>query len=163
MTLKHSKSFGGHHSALSPDDKYLYVANQYGDSISVIDLQSKKKIKDLPTGKGTDYITPSMYWDGKELWTFNHGMDSKRYPYMLGGEVVSGVQFWRCLSNFDFLHFFLIHDIHATHVYVNRMARSCMMEKNSRLRRADLISVFGAGILGAGLGLLLFEAKPEFL
>ncbi|MGJ7920281.1 c-type cytochrome [Neobacillus sp. LXY-4] len=59
--------FGGHHSALSPDDKYLYVANQYGDTISVIDVQAKRKIKDIPSGKGTDYITPSMYWDGKAI------------------------------------------------------------------------------------------------
>ncbi|GAM12803.1 c-type cytochrome [Mesobacillus selenatarsenatis] len=58
---------GGHHSALSPDDKYLYVANQYGDTVSVIDVQAKKKIKELPTGKGTDYISPSMYWDGKAI------------------------------------------------------------------------------------------------
>ncbi len=58
---------GGHHSALSPDDKYLYVANQYGDTISVIDVQAKQKIKDIPTGKGTDYISPSMYWDGKVI------------------------------------------------------------------------------------------------
>ncbi|WP_179292732.1 YVTN family beta-propeller repeat protein [Bacillus sp. 7884-1] len=58
---------GGHHSALSPDDKYLYVANQYGDSVSVIDVKARKKIKDLPTGKGTDYISPSMYWDGKPI------------------------------------------------------------------------------------------------
>jgi YVTN family beta-propeller protein len=58
---------GGHHSALSPDDKYLYVANQYGDSVSVIDVKARKKIKDLSTGKGTDYISPSMYWDGKAI------------------------------------------------------------------------------------------------
>lgn len=58
---------GGHHSALSPDDRYLYVANQYGDTVSVIDVHKRKKIKDLPTGKGTDYITPSMYWDGKVI------------------------------------------------------------------------------------------------
>ncbi|WP_052404762.1 c-type cytochrome [Bacillus rubiinfantis] len=58
---------GGHHSALSPDDKYLYVANEHGGTISVIDTQSRKKIKDLPTGKGPDYITPSMYWEGKVI------------------------------------------------------------------------------------------------
>ncbi|MDF2606904.1 MAG: cytochrome [Bacillales bacterium] len=58
---------GGHHSALSPDDKYLYVANQYGGTISVIDTQTRKKVKDLKTGKGPDYITPSMYWDGKAI------------------------------------------------------------------------------------------------
>jgi YVTN family beta-propeller protein len=215
---------GGHHSALSPDDQYLYVANQHDNTISVIDVKAKKKIKDIASGKGTDYISPSMYWegkvidspnlfvsidgedkvavldwkkneiiknipvggklhgvnltpdakqvwvavggakkvvvidaktleitkeipfeggpihisftpdgksalvtsggnqiskldtksykvlwkstgttipahtgvspDGKELWTLNHGMDSKRYGYQLGGEVVSGVQVW---------------------------------------------------------------------
>ncbi|MCL6573169.1 MAG: c-type cytochrome [Bacillus sp. (in: Bacteria)] len=58
---------GGHHSALSPDDKYLYVANQYGGTISVIDVQTHKKIKDIPTGEGPDYISPSMYWDGKVI------------------------------------------------------------------------------------------------
>lgn len=58
---------GGHHSALSPDDKYLYVANQHGGTISVIDTQTHKKVKDLTTGKGPDYITPSMYWDGKAI------------------------------------------------------------------------------------------------
>lgn len=58
---------GGHHSALSPDDKYLYVANQYGESISVIDTTTHTKVKDLPVGKGPDYITPSMYWDGKAI------------------------------------------------------------------------------------------------
>lgn len=215
---------GGHHSALSPDDQYLYVANQHGDTISVVDVKAKKKIKEIPSGKGTDYISPSMYWDGKvidspylfvsidkedkvavldwkkneiikeipvggslhgvnltpdaksvwvavggakkvaiidaktleitdeipfeertihisfspdgkfayvttggnqifkldtktheiiwnstgttipahtgvspdgrELWTLNHGMDSERYPYQLGGDIVSGVQIW---------------------------------------------------------------------
>ncbi|WP_174727105.1 beta-propeller fold lactonase family protein [Mesobacillus harenae] len=60
---------GGHHAALSPNDQYLYVANQYGDTVSVIDVKAKKKIKDIPTGKGTDYITPSMYWDGKAIGT----------------------------------------------------------------------------------------------
>jgi YVTN family beta-propeller protein len=58
---------GGHHSALSPDDKYLYVANQYGGTVSVIDVHSHKKIADIPTGEGTDYISPSMYWDGKAI------------------------------------------------------------------------------------------------
>jgi YVTN family beta-propeller protein len=55
---------GGHHSALSPDDKYLYVANQYATTISVIDRESMTKVTDLEVGSGADYITPSMYWDG---------------------------------------------------------------------------------------------------
>lgn len=35
--------------------------------MSVIDVETKKKIKDFPTGKGTDYISPSMYWDGEAI------------------------------------------------------------------------------------------------
>jgi YVTN family beta-propeller protein len=58
---------GGHHSAMSPDDKYLYVANQYGGTVSVVDVHSHKKIADIPTGEGTDYISPSMYWDGEAI------------------------------------------------------------------------------------------------
>lgn len=55
---------GAHHTALSPDDKYLYVANQHDGTVSVIDVKAKKKIKDIYTGEGTCYITPTMYWDG---------------------------------------------------------------------------------------------------
>ncbi len=58
---------GGHHAALTPDDKYLYVANQYADTVSVIDTTTHKKIKDIKTGMGNDYISPSMYWDGKAI------------------------------------------------------------------------------------------------
>jgi YVTN family beta-propeller protein len=60
---------GGHHCALSPDDTYLYVANQYGTTISVIDRVSMTKVKDLEVGEGSDYISPSMYWDGKAIET----------------------------------------------------------------------------------------------
>ncbi|HWJ02105.1 MAG TPA: c-type cytochrome [Verrucomicrobiae bacterium] len=58
---------GSHHSALSPDDKYLYVANQHDTTVSVIDTKTFKKVKDLQVGKGPDYISPSMYWDGKAI------------------------------------------------------------------------------------------------
>jgi YVTN family beta-propeller protein len=60
---------GGHHAALSPDDKYLYVANEYATTVSVIDTKTMTKIKDLEVGNGADYITPSMYWDGKAIDT----------------------------------------------------------------------------------------------
>lgn len=55
---------GGHHAALTPDDRFLYVANQYADTVSVIDTQTRQKVTDITTGFGNDYITPSMYWDG---------------------------------------------------------------------------------------------------
>jgi YVTN family beta-propeller protein len=60
---------GAHHTALSPDDKYLYVANQHDGTTSVIDIAAKKKIKDLKTGEGTCYITPTMYWEGNVIDT----------------------------------------------------------------------------------------------
>jgi YVTN family beta-propeller protein len=60
---------GGHHLALSPDDKYLYVGNEYDTRVSVIDTQEMRKIKDVEVGSGPDYITPTMYWDGKAIDT----------------------------------------------------------------------------------------------
>lgn len=60
---------GSHHIALTPDDKFIYVANQYGASVSVIDTATMKKVKELPVGEGPDYISPSMYWDGKAINT----------------------------------------------------------------------------------------------
>ena len=60
---------GSHHMALTPDDKYLYVANEYGPVISVIDTATMKHIKDIPVGSSPDYITPTMYWDGKAIDT----------------------------------------------------------------------------------------------
>ena len=60
---------GSHHIALTPDDKRLYVANQYGADVTVIDTASMKKIGSIPVGKGPDYISPSMYWDGKAIDT----------------------------------------------------------------------------------------------
>ena len=58
---------GSHHSALSPDDKFMYIANQYGGNVSVIDTATMKKITDIEVGEGPDYISPSMYWDGKAI------------------------------------------------------------------------------------------------
>lgn len=58
---------GGHHAALTPDDRYLFVANQYADTVSVIDTTTHEKVKDIKIGVGNDYITPSMYWDGKAI------------------------------------------------------------------------------------------------
>ena len=60
---------GSHHIALTPDDKYLYVANQYGADLTVIDIKTMTKVGSIPVGKGPDYISPSMYWDGKAIDT----------------------------------------------------------------------------------------------
>ncbi|MFN7249476.1 MAG: c-type cytochrome [Anaerobacillus sp.] len=58
---------GGHHAALSPDNKYLFVANQYADTVSVIDTETRQKVKDITTGMGNDYISPIMYWNGEVI------------------------------------------------------------------------------------------------
>lgn len=55
---------GGHHASLSPDDKFLYVANQYGTALSVIDVDTFTKIKDIELGGMVVFPTPTMYWDG---------------------------------------------------------------------------------------------------
>jgi YVTN family beta-propeller protein len=58
---------GGHHLALSPDDRFIYVGNEYDTRVSVIDTKTMRKVKDIEVGSGPDYITPSMYWDGKPI------------------------------------------------------------------------------------------------
>jgi YVTN family beta-propeller protein len=58
---------GGHHLAMSPDDKYVYVGNQYDTKVSVIDTKTVRKVKDIEVGSGPNYISPSMYWDGKAI------------------------------------------------------------------------------------------------
>lgn len=60
---------GTHHIALTPDDKYIYAANQYGASISVIETATMTHVADMPCGTGPDYISPSMYWDSKVIPT----------------------------------------------------------------------------------------------
>jgi YVTN family beta-propeller protein len=60
---------GSHHMALTPDDKYIYVANQYGSTVTVIDRASMTHVTDIEVGTSPDYISPSMYWDGKVIST----------------------------------------------------------------------------------------------
>jgi YVTN family beta-propeller protein len=60
---------GGHHAALSPDDKYLYVANQYSTFLTVIDVATFTKVKDIELGGMVVYPTPTMYWDGVPVTT----------------------------------------------------------------------------------------------
>lgn len=60
---------GAHHAALSPDDKYLYVANQYETFLSVIDVGTFTKIKDIDLGGMVVYPSPTMYWNGTKIDT----------------------------------------------------------------------------------------------
>lgn len=60
---------GSHHMALTPDDKHLYVANQYGADITIIETATMTNVGSIPVGAGPDYISQSMYWDGKAIET----------------------------------------------------------------------------------------------
>lgn len=82
---------GSHHIALTPDDKFIYVANQYGASMSIIDTASMTKVAELPVGDGPDYISPSMYWDGKAI-------DTKYMYVTVDGAKTLAVIDWRTNS-----------------------------------------------------------------
>jgi YVTN family beta-propeller protein len=49
--------------SVSPDDKRLYVACNYGNSLQVWDAATLTKVKELPVGKGASNVEPSP--DGK--------------------------------------------------------------------------------------------------
>jgi YVTN family beta-propeller protein len=49
--------------SVSPDDKRLYVACNYGNSVQVWDAESFRPIKEIPVGKGAYNVEPSP--DGK--------------------------------------------------------------------------------------------------
>jgi len=66
---------GAHHSALSPDDKYLYVANQYEKFLSVIDVATFTKIKDIDLGAMVVYPTKTSYF-----WKTDANGVSRRIP-----------------------------------------------------------------------------------
>ena len=49
--------------SVSPDDKRLYVACNYGNSLQVWDAATLTKVKEIPVGKGAYNVEPSP--DGK--------------------------------------------------------------------------------------------------
>jgi YVTN family beta-propeller protein len=53
----------------SPDGRRAYVTSLSPGSVTVIDLQSGKVVKDIPTGKGAEGIDASP--DGREVWVAN--------------------------------------------------------------------------------------------
>jgi YVTN family beta-propeller protein len=116
---------------LSPDGKFVWVANIGAKEVPVIDVNTLQIVKKVPVDGNPIHIvfspdskypyvtatgnliykfntsTYQQVWkttgttvpahcgvspDGKELWTLNHGMDPNRYPYMLGGLAVEGIQ-----------------------------------------------------------------------
>lgn len=66
---------GAHHSALSPDDKYLYVANQYEKFLSVIDVATFTKVKDIDLGAMVVYPSKTSYF-----WKTDANGVSRRIP-----------------------------------------------------------------------------------
>lgn len=63
-----------HMVALGPDAKRAYVANIASDSFTVIDLEQKKLIANVPAGEETEGIAVSA--DGSEIWVTNRGADT---------------------------------------------------------------------------------------
>jgi len=57
---------GGHMVVVAPDKRRAYVSNMQSGTVSVLDLETSKKITDLPAGTEPEgiAITP----DGKSLW-----------------------------------------------------------------------------------------------
>jgi YVTN family beta-propeller protein len=66
---------GAHHSAMSPDDKYLYVANQYEKFLSVIDVATFTKVKDIDLGAMVVYPSKTSYF-----WKTDANGVSRRIP-----------------------------------------------------------------------------------
>ncbi len=66
---------GAHHSAMSPDDKYLYVANQYEKFLSVIDVATFTKLKDIDLGAMVVYPSKTSYF-----WKTDANGVSRRIP-----------------------------------------------------------------------------------
>ena len=63
-----------HMVALDPRGKTAYVANIGSGTISILDLEESRLVKNLRTGKGTEGLDLSP--DGKELWVANRGDDT---------------------------------------------------------------------------------------
>jgi len=63
-----------HMVAVSPDGRRAFVANIGSGSVTVIDLESKARVKNLPTGAGAEGI--ALQPDGKTLWVTNRAADT---------------------------------------------------------------------------------------
>lgn len=57
---------GSHMLVVSPDEKFAYVANMAGGTVSVVDLVRHEKIRDIAVGGNPEGIAITR--DGKHLW-----------------------------------------------------------------------------------------------
>jgi len=79
-----------HMVVLSPDDKRAYVSNIGSGSLTVIDLESAKRIKTIETGQGAEGLDISP--DGSEVWVGNRGADTISIVDTVSLEVVETIK-----------------------------------------------------------------------
>jgi YVTN family beta-propeller protein len=63
-----------HMVAVTPDGGRAFVANIGSGSVTAIDLETGRKIRDIATGDGAEGITITP--DGREVWVANRGADT---------------------------------------------------------------------------------------
>ncbi|MEL6364951.1 MAG: cytochrome D1 domain-containing protein [Pseudomonadota bacterium] len=61
---------GTHMVALSPDARRAYTGNIASGTFTVVDLETRAKVRDVKAGRGTEAITATP--DGKEIWVGNN-------------------------------------------------------------------------------------------
>lgn len=66
-------------TVLAPDDKFLYVANQYADTVSVIDTTTFGEIHRIELASSPIPAHTGLTPHGQEFWTLNHAMSQERY------------------------------------------------------------------------------------
>jgi YVTN family beta-propeller protein len=65
---------GSHMVALAPTHDRAFVANIGSGSVSVIDLKTRQRVANIPSGAGTEGIAVSR--DQREVWATNRGGDT---------------------------------------------------------------------------------------
>ena len=67
---------GSHMVAVAPDRRLAYVANMGAGTVSVIDLATRAKLRDLPAGSQPEGLAVSP--DGRRLWVADRARDALR-------------------------------------------------------------------------------------
>lgn len=70
----HTEQRTSHMVVLSRDERYAFVANIESGSISVLNLEESRLVKNIETGEGAEGLDISP--NGKELWVANRAEDS---------------------------------------------------------------------------------------
>jgi YVTN family beta-propeller protein len=69
-----TKQRGSHMVVATADGKRAFVTNVQSGTVSVLDVASGRKLRDIPTGRGAEGI--AMTPDGKEVWVCNRAADT---------------------------------------------------------------------------------------